>query len=464
MKKVFILLIIIFSIVFLVSCDITQKSLDSLDQNNIPNKVTKSFVLPKGKYNDILWSSSNPKVINITNNNAQVIQQKDDVLVTLRATVNQQFKEYKVTVLKEGSPLSAYEQVISYLKDNQVITVLPEGLYVDKYVGNLYISFENSDSNVLIDYPTGVYLKYLESKQKDIKVKFYEIEKEELILIYESIITLKYYKMDVFYQLRPFATYLDTDKKYLLIKSQEDLISYMNNLDLNSLDNLYLLYLNSLKDNSSFFSSNILLLINNIQPTSSNDVILSDLYVDDKTLNVNLTTTPGFDTAIKIWSFVLEIKKLHLNIEHVKINELIVNDLMQVKISAYTYNYHYLDFLEERISVINTYQELNNYLELLKTNWEEFNKNVSNSLYFNHLLKYDESFFKKHKLILINHNASSGSFLYKYQDFKLVDNVLTINIKAYIPSLGTDDIKPWNFILVLDKTLDFDYVQLKFKY
>ena len=119
MKKSMLLSILILISFFLVSCDYPEKSFQAFDRDNIPREVTRNFNLERGVYAPFVWSSDHEAIV-IDGLVAVVVQQTEDVIVNLKATINQTSETFQIKVLKIGSDLTYREQaedIMLMLKD-----------------------------------------------------------------------------------------------------------------------------------------------------------------------------------------------------------------------------------------------------------------------------------------------------------------------------------------------------------
>lgn len=155
MKKSILLGILILMGFFLVSCDYPEKSFQALDRDNIPREVTRNFNLERGVYAPFVWSSDHESIV-IDGLNAVVVQQTEDVIVNLKATINETSETFQIKVLKIGSDLTYREQAEDVLLE----------------LKNLY----NEIDGALLELPNevnGIYIKYYLDLFQD-KYGFYE--------------------------------------------------------------------------------------------------------------------------------------------------------------------------------------------------------------------------------------------------------------------------------------------------
>lgn len=465
MKKTFLFVLIIFSFFTMVACDITDKSLQSLDTNYIPNKVTKDFELPRGKYRNLIWTSNNEKVLKIEENNVTVIQLDVDVLVTVTAKVNNKSKDFEIIVLKKNSGLSPFEKAMEFMSLYGKLNVNQEGLYITKKIDNLYLTFDDkliggNARPTYTDDGDAIVIEYLETDFREINVYFSEMIDGELVVIHKNKIKINYiHQEDLFFQLRPFDTYLNDS--YLVISTNEELEQYINSLSNNEyVDDNFIQYLERFR-NRNLVNYNIsLVLINYFQPTSDNEVVLTDLTLDDNNLIVNIDTIQGINDAEKVWPFVIEVNENLRAVEDVIINTNYVSK-EKLYLKNYVYNHSYFDDFENKITVIETLNELEDYIDYIDLFVDNYGPTNSLDIYKINLLKYDEQYFQNKKLIIINYYAGSGSFEFLFKDYKIINNKLEIRLKSNNPYIGTDDIRPWNFIFEANKLLEFDEVSLK---
>lgn len=191
MKKTMLVFGMFLLSIFLVACDYPEKSLKAINDNDIPNKVTKDFNLPKGIYAAIQWSSSNLDVLKIEDNIAVVMQSEEDVEVILKATVNKEVRNYKVIVLKAGSELSKYEKSL-LLKDTLTKTLIinSEGTFLHYEVDGVYINYGLSNNASMSKYyveeqEDGIFVKSLSNYSMTTNIFFYEdYEKTEVIYVH----------------------------------------------------------------------------------------------------------------------------------------------------------------------------------------------------------------------------------------------------------------------------------------
>lgn len=467
MKKISLLVVTLLSVFIMASCDHSDNTLDSLDRNYIPNKVTQSFNLQKGKDNNFIWTSSNEGVIKIEESKAIVTQMADDVLVTLTVSVADKKENFNILVLKDGEALSPFEKAQEFMKHHNEILIDFEGLYLSKKIDNLYLSFDDNhnDNNSTPTYSEEfdyIYIRHLDLEYRYLNIYFNEMIDDELVRVHENTIKLIYQnEEDLFYRQRPFKTYLEDGIDKLHITNNTELDDYIKTLDPNLVDELYITYLNGLKDRNYLLYNGSLLLIRNMQPTSNNEVRIGNINIKEGNLIVELNTHQGINNAVRFWDFVIEVDIVYSVVDDVIVNVNYVDE-EKLYLNAFTYNFDYLDALEERIIVIDSLIGLENYIDFINENNNYYEDGHKNTVYYNHLLKYDELYFNDNKLILINYNAGSGSFKYTYKDFKVVGRELIINIKSNNPQIGTADIKPWNFIIEVNNLLEFDEVNFKF--
>ena len=155
MKKSILLGILILMGFFLVSCDYPEKSFQALDRDNIPREVTRNFNLERGVYAPFVWSSDHEAIV-IDGLSAVVVQQTEDVIVNLKATINETSETFQIKVLKIGSDLTYREQAEDVLLE----------------LKNLY----NEIDGALLELPNevnGIYIKYYLDLFQD-KYGFYE--------------------------------------------------------------------------------------------------------------------------------------------------------------------------------------------------------------------------------------------------------------------------------------------------
>ena len=138
-----------------------------------------------------------------------------------------------------------------------------------------------------------------------------------------------------------------------------------------------------------------------------------------------------------------------------------VTDSSKFYIKSYSYNFQYFNDEESKIT-IKDYESLEDYIELVM-NYDGGYNYQGKTLYINHLRKYDEVYFNSNSLIIINYNAGSGSALINYKGFRIEDNNLIVFLNYYMPSIGTDDIKPWNFIFEVSNELEFEDFEFRLK-
>jgi len=463
MKKISLLIVTFLSIFILVSCT-NDSNFKDLDRNYMPNKVTQSFMLPKG---DFVWTSNNEDVIKVEDNQAIVTQDVVDVLVILTASSDDRKENFDVLVLKNGSGLSVFEKAQEFMKSHSEILIDFEGLYIDKRIDDLYLSFDdnqndNNSTPTYSDEGEYIYISYLDLNHRFLNIYFNEMIEGELVRVHVNVIKLIYRnEEDIFYNLRPFNTYLEEGIQKLYITNKGQLNNYLETLNLDIVDQEYLTYLNGIKESSYFLSNNSLLLIRIVQISSDNDVRVGNIKIKDGSLIVDLNTKHGSNEAMRFWDFVIEIKNGYSAIKDVLVNINYVEE-SKLYLEAFTYNFGYLDELEERLFVIDSLEDLENYIGFIDENNGYYGDRHYHTLYYKHLLKYDESYFLNKKLILFNYNAGSGSFEFVYQNYELIGNQLLINLKFNNPQIGTDDIRPWNFIIEVNKLLEFDEVDIKF--
>jgi hypothetical protein len=128
MKKTIFVILIIFIVFMLSSCDYPEKSFQAMQRDLIPKEVTRDFQLERGVYAPFIWTSDNDALV-INGNDVTVNQKEDDVVVNITATVNKRSETFEIIVLKIGSPLSSREKaedITVYL--NETYTEIDGGL------------------------------------------------------------------------------------------------------------------------------------------------------------------------------------------------------------------------------------------------------------------------------------------------------------------------------------------------
>ena len=65
MKRIFGLMLVLIVAFSFAGCDFDEKSIRSIYDRAIPQEVTKDFVLPRGAYAPITYTSSHPDVLEI---------------------------------------------------------------------------------------------------------------------------------------------------------------------------------------------------------------------------------------------------------------------------------------------------------------------------------------------------------------------------------------------------------------
>src|SRR5690554_390333 len=310
MKKICLLIVTFLSVFILVSCT-NDSNFKDLDRNYMPNKVTQSFTLPKG---DFVWTSNNEDVIKVEDNHAIVTQDVVDVLVTLTASSDDRKENFDVLVLKNGSGLSVFEKAQEFMKSHSEIFIDFEGLYIDKRIDDLYLSFDdnqndNNSTPTYSDEGEYIYISYLDLNHRFLNIYFNEMVEGELVRVHVNVIKLIYRnEEDIFYNLRQFKTYLEEGIQKLYITNKGQLNNYLENLNLDIVNQEYLTYLNGIKESSYFLSNNSLLLIRIVQISSDNDVRVGNIKIKDGSLIVDLNTKHGSNEAMRFWDFVIEIK------------------------------------------------------------------------------------------------------------------------------------------------------------
>ena len=86
-------------------------------------------------------------------------------------------------------------------------------------------------------------------------------------------------------------------------------------------------------------------------------------------------------------------------------------------------------------------------LEYIIIDSEENLKNYTD----NELKEYDEKFFEENAILGFSLQANSGSIVYKLKSIKRNDNSLIISIKENSPSICTDDLRRWVFVVSVRK-------------
>lgn len=144
MKNVLMIFSMLLVSLFLVSCDYPEKDIHLLAEYEIPRAVTKDFVLPYGRLGPITYTSTHPDVLVITNlYEVEVIQQEEDIVVTLEARVKEAFKTFEIKVLKIGSDLTIKEQ--SDLMYEELKDLIPETI-------NHEIELPSELNGIMLDY------------------------------------------------------------------------------------------------------------------------------------------------------------------------------------------------------------------------------------------------------------------------------------------------------------------------
>lgn len=469
MKRLYLLITIIFSLFLLVSCVNIDKTFKSLDINYIPNRVTKDFILDKGDDNKFLWTSNNDEVIKIENNYATVIQQDEDILVVVTASVNLKTKDFEIVVLKKGSGLSPFEKSLEFMSLYNEINVDQDGLYIPKRVEELFLTFDdnligNNAIPTYIDFLEGILIEYLETDYRELNIYFNEMIDGELVQIHSNKIKINYQEYeDLFFHLRPYSNYLNNDLEYLIITNNEQLDTYIKTLDDLLENDLYLIYLNEIRDSNYYFNYKSIILLNIFQPTSDNEVVPKNIKLQTNNIIIDIDTHYGTAREIKYWQFVIEVNKDLSNIENIIINTNYVDEQEELYLKCFSYSYNYLSDLNYGIIIIESLSDLEDYMIVLDELELDYGLSHIRNFYKNHLLKYNEQYFISKKLILINHIYESGSIHYLYSHFELNNNKLDIYLKSNNPFILTTDENPWNFIFEADKLLKFDEVGIKFK-
>lgn len=136
---------LIFSFI-LISCDYDEKSINGLSQFQIPKEVTTDFELPRGNYGAITYTSNNKDVLYFEDLRfGKVIQQDEDVLVTIEARVNTRFKNFDILVLKKGSNKTIKEQGLYHLENFDLPYRISNQFKLPKQIGE--VTFEYTISN-----------------------------------------------------------------------------------------------------------------------------------------------------------------------------------------------------------------------------------------------------------------------------------------------------------------------------
>lgn len=460
MKRIYLIAFTFISLLMVSSCDLLNNNFKSLDLNYIPNKVTKNFTLDS-KYT---WTSNNEEVLKIEDNYVTVIQQDEDVLVIITASIKDKSKDFDIVVLKRGSSLSPFEKALKFMEMHKEIYVIEEGAYINKKFDDLYLSFDDKQNEkhtnpTYFDVGETITIDHQYSKDRKLNVYFHEKIDEELVLIHSNTITIKYKEdKDLQFHLRPYSPYLDNDTNYLIIKSNEELDDYINTIE-DIVDDIYLSYLNELKAINYYFEYKSLLLLNIKEPTSDNEVIFKNIKLSNNNIVIDVDTTYGIAEAIRNWQFVVEVNKKLTDIKDVIINRSYL-EYKDLYLNAYTYQYSYIADSEKREVIIESVNDLEDYINTLDESIVH-GQNYVDTIYKNHLLKYDEQYFINKKLILINYISGSGSVRYLYKGYELKGEKLIIHLDYKTPYIVTTDEVRWNFIFESDKQLEFAEVNLK---
>lgn len=113
LKNTYFVISAILFLVFISGCDYPEKSINALSDRDIPKAATQDFVLPRGVYAPIAYTSSNPEILEVYDGHyVRLHPQVEDVAVTLEARVNKRYKAFEIIVLKAGSPLTPRERII----------------------------------------------------------------------------------------------------------------------------------------------------------------------------------------------------------------------------------------------------------------------------------------------------------------------------------------------------------------
>lgn len=269
------------------------------------------------------------------------------------------------------------------------------------------------------------------------------------------------------YQSQPFSSHLDNDQEIMLISTKEELELYIDRINQLGLDEDYLdkynYYLNSVLEKSYFFSYKVLILIDLALSSTDIRISVNSIETIDNNLNViidKLIPEVG-DTAIQVWGTLIEVNTNGVDYDSVSYEYNEVTDSSKFYIKSYSYNFQYFNDEESKFT-IKDYESLEDYIELVM-NYDGGYNYQGKTLYINHLRKYDEVFFNSNSLIIINYNAGSGSALINYKGFRIEDNNLIVFLNYYMPSMGTDDEKPWNFIFEVSNELEFEDFEFKLK-
>lgn len=253
MKKILLVLFLIFSPLLLSSCDYPEKSFSALDDFDIPIEVNNDFFLPRGIYGKFIWTSNND-AIKIVEADAFVTQSFQDVLVTITATINKKSKSFDILVLKLGS-ITVYEKATSAEKYlfKHFDTLTSEILLMPKELEGLYLKYSNAFSSAYIshfmDDDSNTYLSN----------NFKEALEEEFVYVY-------------FYKDQAFETLVYITKLYFKVSPMEDRDPFMLAFKAININNYYY--------------SNGLIEINNLKV---NDIIE---FSDDETISYLLTYFP----------------------------------------------------------------------------------------------------------------------------------------------------------------------------
>ena len=108
-------------------------------------------------------------------------------------------------------------------------------------------------------------------------------------------------------------------------------------------------------------------------------------------------------------------------------------------------------------------QHMQNLLTLLKQDtaivpigyWSTFEKELREFY-----AVYDERFFEQHNLVMAIVDQGSSLVSYEYLDHENQDGLLTINVRRLSPIIQTMDFVTWVLNLELDKSHDFNTVQV----
>lgn len=153
MKRMIVMVVLILLSFTLVSCDYPEKSFKALRRELIPTEVSRDFTLERGIYAPFIWTSNNDALV-IDGTNVTVIQQEEDVLVTITATINQTSESFEILVLKIGTEKTWREKGEDAIAEMRLLynEIDNNHLKLPKRFDDFYIEYNFDDISGLYGY------------------------------------------------------------------------------------------------------------------------------------------------------------------------------------------------------------------------------------------------------------------------------------------------------------------------